>query len=192
MNDTVSVGVVAEREYLYRDSRDPEEIFTREAAGCRWIREHLATGAHQGPVRVTGEFSYRATATAGHGFCLVGDAYSFLDPVFSSGVFLALKSGELAADAIHGALASGDITVSSFEDYTRQVRHALDSFRQLVMSFYDRTFSFGEFIGAHPDLQPQLVDALVGNVFKDLRPLFDALASFSKDTNQRAVDAVGR
>jgi hypothetical protein len=48
------------------------------------------------------------------------------------------------------------------------------------MSFYDRTFSFGEFIDTHPDLQAQLVDALVGNVFKDLRPLFDALDSFSK------------
>ena len=189
-DDIVSVGVVAERDYLYRETRDPEAIFRREAEGCQWIREHLAPGAHQGPIRVTGEFSYRATATAGDGFCLVGDAFSFLDPVFSSGVFLALKSGELAADAIHRGLATGDINAATFEDYARYVRHALDNFRQLVMSFYDRTFSFGEFIGAHPDLQPQLVDALVGNVFKDLRPLFDALGSFSQTKNQRQTGAV--
>ena len=183
LDDTVSVGVVAEHDYLYRETRDPETIFRREAESCHWIRDHLAPGTCLGPMRVTGEFSYRATQTAGDGFCLVGDAFSFLDPVFSSGVFLALKSGELAADAIHAGLDEGAITASAFDGYTRDVHHALDNFRQLVMAFYDRTFSFGEFIGAHPDLQPQLVDALVGNVFKDLRPLFDALASFSMSSS---------
>ena len=190
VNDTVSVGVVAERDYLYRGSRDPQAIFRREAADCVWIRRHLAPGTHQGPVRVTGEFSYRATAAAGDGYCLVGDAFSFLDPVFSSGVYLALKGGELAADAIHAALGEGDGVVNraAFEGYERDVRHALDRFRQLVVSFYDQTFNFGEFIGEYPHLQPQLVDALVGNVFKDLRPLFDALGSYSK---RRTVDVVG-
>ncbi len=190
VNDTVSVGVVAERDYLYRGTRDPQAIFRREAADCVWIRRHLAPGTHQGPVRVTGEFSYRATAAAGDGYCLVGDAFSFLDPVFSSGVYLALKGGELAADAIHAALGEGDGVVNraAFEGYERDVRHALDRFRQLVVSFYDQTFNFGEFIGEYPHLQPQLVDALVGNVFKDLRPLFDALGSYSK---RRTVDVVG-
>ena len=187
LNDTVSVGVVADHGYLYRETRDPEAIFRREAEGCHWIRDHLAPGTHLGPMRVTGEFSYRATEAAGDGFCLVGDAFSFLDPVFSSGVFLALKSGELAADAIHAGLDQGDLTAATFDGYSRDVGHALASFRQLVMAFYDRTFSFGDFIGAHPDLQPRLVDALVGNVFKDLQPLFDALGRFSKDPSRSAV-----
>ena len=129
-------------------------------------------------MRVTGEFSYRATQAAGDGFVLVGDAFSFLDPVFSSGVFLALKGGELAADAIHTALDQGDVSTAAFESYTRDVRHGLDSFRQLVMAFYARTFNFGEFVSEHPDLQPQLVDALVGNVYKDLQPLFEAMNSY--------------
>ena len=190
LNDTVSVGVVAEREYLYRETRDPEAIFRREAEGCHWIREHLAPGTHLGPTRVTGEFSYRATQAAGNGFCLVGDAFSFLDPVFSSGVFLALKSGELAADAIHAGLDRSPVTASTFDGYTRDMHHALSSFRQLVMAFYDRTFSFGEFIGAYPDLQPKLVDALVGNVFTDLRPLFDALGRFAMSPG-RSAESVG-
>jgi len=182
VDDTVSVGVVAERDYLYRDrdTRDPEAIFWREAAECKWIREHLEPGAHRGPVRVTGEFSYRADAAGGDGFCLVGDAYSFLDPVFSSGVFVALKSGELAADAIHAALDRGEgVTAATFDDYARDIRYALDSFRKIVIAFYDRTFNFGEFIGAYPDLQPRLVDLLVGNVSRDLEPLFEALAEYT-------------
>ena len=179
-DDVVSVGVVAEHDYLYRASRDPKEIFSREADACAWIREHLEGAPQMGTIYVTGDFSYRSTEIGGDGFCLIGDAFSFLDPVFSSGVFLALKSGEMAADAIDQGLEAGDVTASTFDEYARDLRYALDSFRKLVLSFYDHTFSFGEFVSTYPDLNPLLVDALVGNVYKDLHPLFTALEDFSR------------
>ena len=175
-------------DYLYRDreTRDPEAIFRREAAACRWIREHLEPGIHRGPVRVTGEFSYRAAAVGGDGFCVVGDAYSFLDPVFASGVFVALKSGELAADAICAALVRGeDVTAATFDNYSRDIRYVLDSFRKIIIAFYDRTFRFSEFLGRYPHLEPRLVNLLVGNVSRDLDPLFEALAEHSR--RSRAV-----
>ena len=185
-DDVVSVGVVAEADYLYRDTRDPEAIFAREADDCIWIADHLRGGARVEPVRVTGEFSYRAESIGGDGFCLAGDAFSFLDPVFSTGVFLALKSGEMAADAVHRGLDAGGVTAGTFAEYERDMRWALDQFRQLVLSFYNQTFSFRDFIRAHPDLHPRLVDALVGNVFADLGPLFDALREFSARTSRGA------
>ena len=186
-DDVVSVGVVAEPEYLYRDTRDPEAIFCREADACIWIKDHLAPGTYLGPTRVTGEFSYSADHPAGDGFCLVGDAFSFLDPVFSTGVFLALKSGEMAADAIHAELeGGGDVTAATFEQYGSDLRWALAQFRQLVLSFYNERFNFGAFIREYPDLHPRLVDALVGNVFADLRPLFDALQEYSARTRTPA------
>ena len=189
-DDVVSVGVVAEADYLYRDQRDPEAIFAREAADCIWIADHLSPGTRVERVRVTGEFSYRAEAIGGDGFCLAGDAFSFLDPVFSTGLFMALKSGEMAADAVHRGLeAAGGVTAATFADYERDMRWALDQFRQLVLSFYNQSFSFRDFIRAHPDLHPRLVDALVGNVFADLGPLFDALQEFSARTS-RAAPAV--
>ena len=183
-DDVVSVGVVAEADYLYRETRDPEAIFAREAADCIWIEDHLRSGTRVEVVRVTGEFSYRAESIGGDGFCLAGDAFSFLDPVFSTGVFMALKSGEMAADAVHRGLDAGGVTAATFADYERDMRWALDQFRQLVLSFYNQTFSFRDFIRAHPDLHPRLVDALVGNVFADLGPLFDALRDFSARTSQ--------
>ena len=183
-DDVVSVGVVAEPDYLYRDGRDPEEIFCREAEACAWIKDHLRPGTYLGPMRVTGEFSYRARAIAGDGFCLVGDAYSFLDPVFSTGVFLALKGGELAADAIHAGLKTGPVTAATFDAYGRDVHWALAQFRQLVMSFYDQTFNFGDFVREYPHLHPRLVDALVGNVFADLKELFEALGEFAQRTSR--------
>ncbi len=186
-DDIVSVGVVAEADYLYRHTRDIEEIFHREASQCIWIKDHIEPGTCIGPTRVTGEFSYRAEHTSGDGFCLVGDAFAFLDPVFSSGVFLALKSGEMAADAIHAELERGaPVTAATFEQYNKDLRWALSQFRQLVMSFYNDTFNFGAFIREYPDLHPRLVDALVGNVFADLGPLFDALQEFSTRTSSSA------
>ena len=179
-DDVVSVGVVAEHDYLYRGSRDPKEIFYREADACAWIREHTAGAPQIGTLYVTAEFSYRSTEIGGDGFCLTGDAFSFLDPIFSSGVFLALKSGEMAADAIERGLEAGGVSRSTFDEYARDFRYALDSFRKLVLSFYEQTFSFGEFISTYPDLNPLLVDALVGNVYKDLQPLFAALEDFSR------------
>jgi flavin-dependent dehydrogenase len=178
-SDTVSVGVVGEPAYLYRESRDPSAIFAREAEACSWIRHHLAPGRQIEPVRVTAEYSYHSRRIGGDGFCLVGDAFAFLDPIFSSGVFLALKGGELAADALHAALRDGDVSAARFDDYYRKQEHAVTSFRRLVLAFYDPTFSFREFLGVYPQLHPLVVDTLVGNVFVDLTPLFAALDEYS-------------
>ena len=96
---------------------------------------------------------------------------------------MALKSGEMAADAVHCGLTGGAITEATFVEYQRDMQWALDQFRKLVLSFYNQDFSFRDFIKAHPHLHPQLVDALVGNVFTDLKPLFEALQEFSARTS---------
>ena len=103
--DVVSVGVVAEKDYLYNGTRELPEIFHREVEKNAWIKQHLAAGQQFGPYRVTGEYSYRSRHCAADGLILAGDAFAFLDPVFSSGVFIALRSGEMAADAADAALA---------------------------------------------------------------------------------------
>jgi flavin-dependent dehydrogenase len=132
------------------------------------------------PVRVTGEYSYHSKQIGGDGFCLVGDAFAFLDPLFSTGVFLALKSGEMAADAIHAGLEADDLSASRFDTYLQKQRHAVTSFRSLVCAFYDLTFSFREFLDEYPHLHGSIVDTLVGNVFNDLNPLYEALGNFAK------------
>jgi len=132
-------------------------------------------------VRVTGEYSYHSKQIAGDGFCLVGDAFAFLDPLFSTGVFLALKSGEMSADAIHAALSTtGEVSAAHFNDYLARQRHAVKSFRNLVLSFYDLTFSFREFLQVYPHLHALIVDTLVGNVFTDLDPLYRALHEYAE------------
>jgi len=186
-SDVVSVGVVGEPGYLYRDTRDADAIFQREAQDCRWIREHISVGRQCEPVRVTGEYSYHSRQIGGDGFCLVGDAFAFLDPLFSTGVFLALKSGEMAADTIHAALETGDVSAHHFDRYLTEQRHAVKSFRNLVCAFYDLTFSFREFLQEYPHLHSLVVDTLVGNVFNDLTPLYQALGEYNARGAREAI-----
>lgn len=179
--DVVSVGIVAERDYVYRDGvKDPALIFAREIEHNAWIKEHLAPGRQVGRYHATAEFSYRGQHCASDGLVLVGDAFAFLDPVFSSGVFLALKSGELAAGAIDAALELGDVTADAFTDYSRTLCQGIEAMRKLVYAFYNQRFSFGKVIKQHPDVRGDLTDCLIGDLFRDFDELFAAVGEFAE------------
>jgi len=177
--DMVSVGIVAEKEYLYRDTRDIAVIFQREVGNNAWIQQHLASGRQTGQYWLTAEYSYRSRYCAVDGLILVGDAFAFLDPVFSSGVFLALRSGEVAADAVDAALAAGDVSASRFRNYGDELCKGIEAMRALVYAFYDHEFSFREFINEFPHLRGDLTDCLIGNLFREFKPLFGGLAKFA-------------
>ena len=177
--DIVSVGIVGEKDYLYREGNDISKIFAREIENNLWIKEHLSCGKQFGKYWSTGEYSYRSEFCAGDGLLLAGDAFAFLDPVFSSGVFLALKSGEMAADAVSNALKTGDFSAGQFESYGRELCHGIESMRALVYAFYDESFSFGDLIKAHPGMRSDLTDCLIGDVFKDFSELFQAVSDFA-------------
>ncbi|RYD64318.1 MAG: alkylhalidase, partial [Verrucomicrobiaceae bacterium] len=179
--DIISVGIVAEKDYLFSESKDPATIFAREIERNVWIKDHLAEGKQFGDYLVTSEFSYRSKFCAGDGLVLAGDAFAFLDPVFSSGVLLALKSGELAADAIDEALTAGDFSCARFADYGEQLCAALENMRKLVYAFYDANFSFGRVIKTYPQLRGRLTDCLIGDLFEDkYRELFGAIEEFAQ------------
>ena len=178
--DMVSVGIVAEKDYLYKGSKDPAEIFHREVGNNKWIEQHLAVGEQFGPYRVTGEYSYRSRYCAANGLILIGDAFAFLDPVFSSGVFIALCSGERAADAVDQALKGGDYSACRFTSYGADMCRGIEAMRRLVYSFYDHAFSFRAFINKYPHLTGDITDCLIGNLFMDFDPLFAAVADFAQ------------
>jgi flavin-dependent dehydrogenase len=178
-NDILSVGIVAESKYLYRDTRELPEIYCREIGNNLWIKDHLSTGTQFGPYRVTAEFSYRAKYCATDGLVMTGDAFAFLDPVFSSGVFLALKSGEMAADAVDAALTAGDVSAARFTQYSDDLRAGIESMRKLVYAFYDESFSFKDVIMKYPHLRGRLTDCLIGDLFTNFDELFAAVSDFA-------------
>lgn len=175
----VSVGVVAEGKYLTREGvRDPRAIFEREISQNKWIEAHLAPGRQVGPHYLTSEYSFHARHCGCEGLLLVGDAFCFLDPVFSSGLMLALKSGVMAGDAVHEALVAGDLAPVRFSAYASQLRQGIENMRRLVYAFYAPDFSFKQVIDRHPDLAGDITDCLSGDVNKDFSRLWAAIREF--------------
>jgi flavin-dependent dehydrogenase len=103
---------------------------------------------------------------AGDGWVMIGDAFGFLDPLYSSGVLLALRSGEMAADAIVEGLNSNDLSAAQLGKWGPEFNKGVDRMRRLVCEFYDG-FNFGKFIRSYPDLRGTVTDLLIGDLFTE-------------------------
>ncbi len=178
-NDMVSVGIVAEGKYLTRDGvRDPKGIFNREIEQNQWIKNHLAVGEQTGDYFITSEYSRHSKYCAAPGLLLVGDAFAFLDPVFSSGVMLALKSGVMAGETVHQCILAKDFSPVRFTEYGTTMRIGVENMRKLVYAFYDPNFSFREVIKKYPEAGGQITDCLSGDVNKDFTELWNHIREF--------------
>ncbi len=180
-NDRVSVGVVAPFEYLVRPpKRPPQQVFEEELAKCPGLQPRLVGATQVGPMQVLKDFTYRSRRRAGEGWVLVGDAYGFVDPLYSSGVYFALKSGELAADAIVGGFAANDLSGERLGSFEPLFLRGMEAVRKLVHAFYDKDFSISKFLRKHPEHRDDLVQILVGNVFRDgVDDLFGPMGSMT-------------
>jgi flavin-dependent dehydrogenase len=166
-DDIVSVGVVAPFDYLFKNrTGSHEETYHEEVEACPAVKKRIDGAARRTGYFVTRDYSYRSKQVAGDGWVLVGDAFGFLDPLYSSGVLLALKSGELAADAICDGLESGDLTPAQLGRWGDGFNEGVDRMRRLVCEYYDG-FSFGKFVKQYPDLRNTITDLLIGDLFTD-------------------------
>ncbi len=178
-NDMLSVGVVADGKYLTRDGvREPEQIFKREIEQNAWIKDHLSVGQSTGQYYLISEYSHHARHCGSEGLLLVGDAFAFLDPVFSSGLMLALKSGTMAGDAVHEAIVARDFSPERFANYASAIRAGVENMRKLVYAFYDPNFSFKQVIDKYPEAGGEITDCLSGDVSKDFTPLWNKIREF--------------
>ncbi len=165
-DDIVSVGVVGPIDYLMKGRGDAETIFQEELERCPGAKRRVMPGQRVTGFYTTKDFSYKSSQLAGDGWVLVGDAFGFLDPVYSSGVFLALKSGEFAADSIRAAFDSGDFSGQRLGSWGPQFLQGMDRMKRLVHAFYEG-FNFGAFVRKHPEMKRHLIDLLIGDLFKD-------------------------
>jgi flavin-dependent dehydrogenase len=183
-DDIISVGVVQKKEHLFQpgdggSQEALERMYWRQVKTNPWVERHLAIGERCDEFRVTNEYSYRSRHCSRDGLVLAGDALSFLDPIFSSGVYLALRMGELVAEASLSALAAGDVSAGRFAEYGATVSAGVHAIRRLVYSFYSPDFSFGQAIKRNPASRVDISDLLIGNFFRDYDPFFGLVAEFS-------------
>ncbi|QOV91152.1 NAD(P)/FAD-dependent oxidoreductase [Humisphaera borealis] len=179
-DDITSVGIVGDLKRLSQYQGTPQEILEAEIAKCPGLLPRLANAERVGDVHVLSDFSYRATRCAGDGWVLVGDAFGFLDPMYSSGVFLALKSGEMAADAINAAIASGQPDAMNLSKWGDELSSGMQTIRKLVYAFYTPDFSFGKFVKQYPHHQDDVTALLVGEVFRPgAEDLFEPMSTMA-------------
>ena len=194
-DDIISVGVVAPKEYLFdnRESKDLEKIYFEEVDRCPGLPPRLMGATRCDQFRAQKEYSYRAKQAAGDGWCLVGDAFGFLDPLYSSGVLLALTSAGMAADAIGDALAANDTSEAKLRVWEKEYVKGMDRMRKLVCAFYDG-MNFGKMVRRHPEKKGLITDVLIGNLFFDevdeLWPLIDAMVAEEAEAAKAEAELV--
>ena len=180
-DDIVSVGIVASPEYLFDQIDDKEVVFRREVEGCHPLSERLARAKRVGPIRGgRRELAYVNRQTCGDGWLMIGDARAFLDPIYSSGLFLALASAELAAQCVHEALEVDDLFATRLGRFEPELSAGIEVIHRLIHAFYDPQFSFGKFVERFPEQRPALIDCLIGDVLqKDMCSFIEALAQMT-------------
>jgi flavin-dependent dehydrogenase len=164
----MSVGVVLPRAAFDALPRmAPAELLERTIRETPAAAVLMREATREWPVQVEKDFSFGARAYAGDRWLLVGDAGSFLDPVFSTGVAIALESGVEAGRALDRALGSGDLSARAFAPFNRRQRQRYLAFRRFVLGFYTHGFRELFFLPAPP---PRIFRALVVSLAGYWRP----------------------
>ena len=139
--ELMSVGVVLPQAVFKALPRmEPDTLLARMIADTPAVGRLMTQAERRWPVRVERDFSYGAKAYAGDRWIVIGDAGSFLDPVFSSGVAIAMESGLEGAQAVERGLSSGDLSSRVFRQFDRRQRGRYRSFRRFVLGFYTAAF----------------------------------------------------
>jgi flavin-dependent dehydrogenase len=117
-----------------------EALFDAMVARCARVREWLEGARRITPVHSAANFSYRVDPVVGDRFLCVGDAVAFVDPIFSSGVFIAMQTAELASRDILRAFREGRFEASRFKRYERRVRRGMSPFFRFIRYYYEPAF----------------------------------------------------
>lgn len=136
----VSIGLVVEREDLKKSDLNPEEIFQQAVTDSPSLTQMMQNSARIGPLRATSDYSYSNDELVGIRLMRIGDAVGFIDPVFSSGVYLACVTARDAVAAMVDALDSNQSLSPAMRRYEKQTRKNLSRYREVIELFYQRSF----------------------------------------------------
>jgi len=138
--DRTSVGVVLDSEAFRKSKLGTEEFLEQALAQQPTIAKRMENSRRVSKVYMEADFSYRSAQLYGDRWLLTGDAAGFIDPIFSSGVFLAVFSGEKCADAVTEVLDHPGKAKRVFAQYERSVNRAMDVYLRFVNAWYTKEF----------------------------------------------------
>jgi flavin-dependent dehydrogenase len=138
--ERTSIGVVLDSETFRKSKLSSEDFLEQSLAEQPIIAKRMVNARRASEVYVAADFSYRSTRLQGRRWLLAGDAAGFIDPIFSSGVFLAVFSAEQAADALNQVLDYPCRASRLFRRYERAVNRAMDIYLRFVNAWYTKEF----------------------------------------------------
>ena len=163
-NELTSVGLVVDRDHYVKCGLQPQELLEQTIAGSPWVAEKMKDAERVTQIYARKDFSFRMEKIAGPNFALIGDAAGFLDPIFSTGVFMAMKSADIAAAAAAARLRTG--SMKALDHYQRDFTRGLDKYLRFIEHFYDREFLEVFFNPTERfGLLQTIVGVLAGNIF---------------------------
>ncbi len=187
--DVMSVGLVVDRDHVRSCGLEPDELLAQTIDATPWVAERMRGAERITQVYARRDFSYLMRRMAGPNFALIGDAAGFLDPIFSTGVFMAMKSADIGAAAVAERLESG--SMRHLKRYERDMKRAMAKYFRFISAFYDRDF-LEVFLQPSPrfGLLPVITGILAGNIFATRHPfklaLFFSLGRLQKRTRKIA------
>ena len=161
--EVMSVGLVVNREHVLSCGLDPQQLLEQTIAGTPWVAERMKNAERITQIYARKDFSFRMQNMAGPNYALVGDAAGFLDPIFSTGVFMAMKSADLAVPAIVERLQRG--SMKGLRAYETHMQRGFDQYLRFIEKFYDRAFLE---VFLQPSERFGLLDAVVGVLAGDI------------------------
>jgi len=129
---TTSVGAVSRPDIFKNRDGDMTALFMDLIASCPALAHRLRNATLTGPATGTGNYSYNAETMVGPNYLMVGDAGGFIDPVFSTGVYLAMNSGFLAADAVETCLDRPEQAAEALQHFDQQIKASLARFSWFI------------------------------------------------------------
>ena len=179
VDGTTSVGAVCSPEFMKSRGTDVTSFLASLIAQCPALAERLAGARMTGPATATGNYSYRAERMSGKNFIMLGDAYAFIDPVFSTGVYIAMKSAFLGADVVTAFLhRPGAVADRAMRHFETEIRAALGRFSWYI--YRVNTPAMRDLFMAPRNyfrMQEALLSLLSGDVF-DRSPIRSRLLLF--------------
>jgi flavin-dependent dehydrogenase len=164
---TTSVGAVCWPYYMKTRKTDPTTFFMKTIALCPAVAERLKDASLTASVTATGNYSYRAQRMTGNGYIMVGDAFAFIDPVFSTGVYLAMNSAFLGADTVATCLDEPRQAARALKRFDAQIRRGIDTFSWYIYRVTTPTLR-EMFMGPSNVLRVQeaVLSLLAGDIFR--------------------------
>jgi len=164
-----SIGVVTQKKNFAKSRQDREQFFW-EAVGTRpLLREKLKQADQMHSFKDEGDYSYAMKQLCGDRFMLVGDAGRFVDPIFSTGVSIALNSSRFAHTNVLRSLEKNDFSRESFSDYETKLRLGTKNWYEFISVYYRLNVLFTYFVG-DPRYRLDVLKLLQGDVYDDAAP----------------------